>query len=296
MTVRGIWRILRLPLVVTAVADVAAGYVVALLPDPSVFEWRRLGLVAGISTGLYLFGMVQNDLVDLRRDRLFGIPRPLVTGQIGIGAAVVLLVLTAVLAGACGLALEGGALVLTILTFAAINLYNLGAKHGPAYIAMLAMGLCRAMNFGIGVLAAIGTPREVHADLFALSGPLWVRQGMALFFAACVVTGYSIAARQQSVVTTRVWQAAFVVAAVAGFGLIALATLLPRGGDESARLFVPVARVLAFLLLPALWPGGLWSATGPERKPEQYAPFIERALYWFVVMDAAFVLDGLLIR
>jgi len=296
MTVRGIWRILRLPLVVTAVADVAAGYVVALLPDLSMFDWQRLALVAGISTGLYLFGMVQNDLVDLRRDRLFGLPRPLVTGEIGIGAAVVLLVLTAALAGACGAALRGGALVLTILTFAAINLYNLGAKHGPAYVAIPMMGLCRLLNFGIGVAAAIGVPRGIHADLFALSGPLWVRQGMALFFAACIVTGYSIAARRQYILTTRVWQAAFVVAAMVGFSLIALATILPHGGDESARLFVPVARVLAFLLLPALWPGGLWSATGPERKPEQYAPFIERALYWFVVMDAAFVLDGLLIR
>jgi len=293
MSLRGVWRILRLPLFVTAVADVTAGYIIALVPHWDQFAWSKAALLAGVSTGLYLFGMVQNDLVDVRRDRLLKVPRPLVTGEIGIGAAIVLLVLTALLAGACAVPLRGGALVLTILTFVAINLYNLGAKRGPFHIAMISMGVCRLLNFGIGVLAAIGTPRELDWNLLLPSAStFWVRQGLAIFFLTMIVTGYSIAARSNYKVTTRVWQAAFVASAIAGFALIALSTILD---SDTTDFIAPVARVLAALLLPALWPGGLWSVTGPERKPEEYEAFIPRALYWCIALDTAFVLDRMIV-
>jgi hypothetical protein len=52
-------------------------------------------------------------------------------------------------------------------------------------------------------------------------------------------------------------------------------------------------RLAALLILPLLWPGGLWSTLGPQRKPEEYAPFIERAIYWLILLDLGFVLDGL---
>lgn len=99
-TFRGRVRLLRLPLFVTAVADAAAGYTVALLSvgNLAAFDWGLVGVIAGTSTGLYLFGMVENDLVDVSRDRLLGAARPLVTGEAGVGTAVFFLVLTLVLA------------------------------------------------------------------------------------------------------------------------------------------------------------------------------------------------------
>jgi 4-hydroxybenzoate polyprenyltransferase len=278
------------------VADVVAGYTVAILPILGQFSWTRVGLLAGTSAGLYLFGMVENDLADVRRDRLLRVPRPLVTGEINVAAAVALLILTGGLAAVCAARLLGGALVLAILTFGAINLYNFGAKRGPSYVAMGVMGLCRLLNFGIGVAAAVGVPQPVGADLFLPSGPLWVRQGLALFFATAVVTGYSISARADYTVSTRPWQAMFVAAVVGGFGMIALSTALYPPAEGGVRFVAPVARVFAAMLLPALWPGGLWSAAGPQRRPEEYAPFTERALYWLIAMDAAFVLDGMLVR
>ncbi|MBM4019528.1 MAG: hypothetical protein FJ288_14620 [Planctomycetes bacterium] len=185
---------------------------------------------------------------------------------------------------------------MAIATFVTINLYNLAAKEGPSYVAMSVMGLCRMLNFGIGVLAAIGVPREVHAGLLLPSGPLWVRQAFAIFFTTCIATGYSIAARRGYTMTSRVWQGAFMAAALAGFGLIALASLQPHAPEGQPRFVAPVARVLAAMLLPALWPGGLWSAAGHERKPDEYKPFTQRALYWLIVMDVAFILDGTLVR
>jgi 4-hydroxybenzoate polyprenyltransferase len=296
MSLRGVYQILRVPLFITAVVDVVAGYTVGLLPQLENFDWRLAALLAGTSAGLYLFGMVENDLRDIRRDRLLNPQRPLVTGEITVGGAVVLLLLAAGLAAACASTMRGGrggALTLAILTFAIINLYNLGAKYGPPPVAMIVMGLCRMLNFGIGVAAAAGLPRELRLDLLALSGPLWVRQGLALFFVTLVITGYSICARRGVRISTRPWRAAFVVTALAGFAMLAASVW----AESSEKPFVaPVARVFAGLLLASLWPGGLWSATGPRRSPEEYAPFIERAIYWMIVMNVAFVLDGMLAR
>jgi 4-hydroxybenzoate polyprenyltransferase len=286
MSLRGISRLLRLPLFVTAVADVVAGYFVVVLPNVERLEWRRVALLAGTSTGLYLYGMVQNDLMDRRRDRLLQSGRPLVTGEVGVVTAVVLLVLMAVLAAACAVVLSGGALVLAIGTFVAINLYNLAAKQGSSFVAMTVMGLCRLLNFTMGVAAVAGVPRNITLDMFGPSGPLWIRHGLALFFAAAVVTGYSIAARRQYRVSSRPWMVAFYVTAVAGFGMIALSVTTSAAGFHA-----PLARVFALLLLAAMWPGGLWSSGGPEREPGQVEVFIPRMLYWLIVLDASFVAD-----
>jgi len=302
MSVRGISRILRLPLFVTAVADSVAGYAVALQPGQlGTFHWDVAALLAGTSTGLYLFGMVENDVADIRRDRLLKVPRPLVTGEIGFVAATVLLILTTVLTGFCAMTLSGGALVLAIAAFVTINLYNLAAKRGPAYVAMAVMGLCRVLNFSVGVAAALhGAPKHFSGEWFLLTGPIWVRQGLALFFATAMVTGYSICARNRYTVSSRPWQAVFIVTLVLGIGFWmaspVLNAVLSSPAQDHAILptqFVPpMARVLALALLATLWPGGLWSPLGPERQPAEYGPFIERALYWFIVLDVAFVADG----
>ena len=144
---------------------------------------------------------------------------------------------------------------------------------------------------------AIPKPRPVprlalpeSPDLIGPAGPLWARHGLAIFFATFVVTGYSIAARRENTVSSRPWSAAFFAAAVAGFAMIAV-----QVGADVNWFHAPVARVFAVLLLAALWPGGLWSAAGAARRPEQYGRFVPRMLYWFIVMDAAFVLDHILI-
>jgi len=301
-SLRGIARLLRLPLVATAVSNVTAGYLVALLVagDLRDFNPTVLVLLAGTSAGLYLFGMVENDLADVRRDRFLGVRRPLVTGEVGWPMAVALLVLTALAAGVCVWHLRavceprlgGPAVLLAVGTFAVINLYNLAAKRGPAYVAITVMGLCRILNYGIGVAAAVGIPRHrIDLGLLLPTGPLWVRHSLALFFATAVITGYSIAARRRLGVSSRPWQIFAVFSLLGGLGMWFIAHTVHGPG------FVPpLARVFAAVALASLWPGRLWSGAGPQRTPDEYAPFIERALYWLILLDAAFVVDALLWR
>ena len=282
MTMKGLWQILRLPLFLTAVADILAGYVLGLMPFQPGQYWQpldpqKLLLLAGVATGLYLFGMVQNDLVDIRRDRRMSLPRPLVTGQMGLPSAVFLLVLAFALAAYCAAELRGAALVCAIGAFGVINLYNLGAKRGPAYVAMVTMGMCRVMNFLVGVMAAGGHPQGLNTGLGLLlpTGPLWARQALALFFITATVTGYSILARRKDTVSTRPWQLVVVVTVVVGFAMLAIWTMLPTLAF-SDLMMPPVARPVALLILAALWPGGLWSGAGPRRQPAEYSRFIER--------------------
>jgi 4-hydroxybenzoate polyprenyltransferase len=279
---------------VTAICDVVAAYVVALVGSGKItdFDGRTVAILAGLSAGLYLFGMVENDLVDLRRDRLMHVPRPLVTGEIGLAGALALLVGAGTLAVLCALQLKGTAVLFAIGTFGAINLYNLGAKRGPAYVAMIVMGFCRVLNYAIGVAAAVGMPHNpADWNLLMPWGPLLVRHGLAIFFATAAITGYSIAARRKLVMSSRPWQVVAVVTFVIGLGTwVLMYTRLVAG------FMPPLARVFAGVILAGLWPGRLWSGAGPQRTPEEYAPFIDRALYWMIFLDAAFVLDALLTR
>jgi 4-hydroxybenzoate polyprenyltransferase len=312
-TVRGYVRLLRLPLFITAAADAVAGYTVAwfgLRPnDQARTPWDPVlaALVAAVSTGLYLFGMVENDLADRERDRRLLSDRPLATGEAGVGGAVLLLIVTAALAGFCALGLfivqrddprRGAAPLMVIATFAVINLYNLSAKRGPPPVAMGVMGLARLMNFGIGVTAAIGVPMNVDWAMLGPRGPFWVRHGLAIACTSVIATGYSISARRGYPVSTRPWQAVLLATVFAGLAMwmVVLPLFAARAGTATTRLVPPLARVVALVVLALLWPGRLWSPMGPQRKPAEYAPFIERALYWLVLLDAAFVVDRIMLQ
>jgi len=293
-TLKGCARLLRGPQFLTAVSDAVAGYLIALLvsPEAHAFTWGTVALVGGTSAGLYLVGTTENDLADLRRDRLLRALRPLVTGDVGIPLAVALLVFFLAVAGGCASRLPGPALLLAIGTFAAINLYNLAARRGPAYIPMILMGLCRLLNFGIGVAAASGIPiGKIDWALLLPSGPLWVRHGLALFFAGCVITGYSIAAKRNLTMSSRPWQVVMLVGLIGGLGMWVILSVIRIPG-----VVPPFVRVFALLVLASAWPGRLWSATGHQRKPDEYAPFATRALYWLILMDVAFVLDAILMQ
>lgn len=290
-TLRGTARLLRLPLFVTAVADALAAYGLALLAGGGTFQWRQAALLAATATGLYLFGMVQNDVVDVRRDRELGVPRPLVTGEARLPHAVFLMVATAAVAAGCAWILGEDVLIVAGVAFAMINSYNLAAKHGPASVAMPVMGLCRVANAAVGVVVAIGVPHV--PDVAAGDIPMWAVHWIALLGVGAVASGYSIAARRRNVVSTRPWQVFLVVTVAATLGLLAFASWAgPQVRPWGLVLHPPLFRGVAGVVLVLLWPGRLWSRLGTKREPDEYAPFIERLLYWLIVLDVAFVLDA----
>src|SRR5262245_6629898 len=74
-------RLIRLPNVFTAIADVAMGY---LFVRHAVDSWLLFGFLACASASLYTSGMVFNDLFDYEVDARERPYRPLPSGQVPV--------------------------------------------------------------------------------------------------------------------------------------------------------------------------------------------------------------------
>ena len=81
-------QLTRMALVFTAIADAACTFVLLheFKADHSV-PWHQLIWVAGISVGLYGFGMSLNDIIDRRRDGMLAPHRPLPSARLGVTTA-----------------------------------------------------------------------------------------------------------------------------------------------------------------------------------------------------------------
>ena len=147
---------MRASIALSAVADGVAGLTLAMAAGASpALGAMLIGLLASLS--LFLFGMSQNDLADIKKDRARSQHRPLASGALSLSTGVVVVLVTASLAAACGwqLGSTAGWLVLSLLL--SISLYNLAPGHlgdlGP-----LVLGAIRAQNLVLGA-SLLGAPR-----------------------------------------------------------------------------------------------------------------------------------------
>jgi 4-hydroxybenzoate polyprenyltransferase len=131
----------------TALADVLAGFAVAGLAAPEKLPWL---LAAGLA--LYGGGVTMNDFFDRRLDAAERPERPIPSGRVSAGSAC-LLGITLLLAGiACAWrASAASGVVAAALTLLAVA-YDAGVKHIPL-AGPLAMGSCRGLDLLLGVSA-----------------------------------------------------------------------------------------------------------------------------------------------
>lgn len=200
-------RLLRIPNVFTAIADIALGAFVT-------GDGREFGWLAAASACLYSAGMVWNDVFDLDQDSRERPFRPLPSGMIPIRSAhrlgATLLLTGFAFATVVGIrsAAIAGALVVAILGYDAVLKRT---RFGPA-----AMGACRFLNVLLGLSAADWQP---------------VSPGLQLHLAAVVgiyVLGVTWFARTESRGSSprHLTGASWVVA-----GALALALPLPLHGE-----------------------------------------------------------------
>jgi hypothetical protein len=145
VSLRSYLRLMRIPNVFTAFANVAAGVFLARGGQIEPRDW----LVVAASGSLYCGGMVWNDYCDRHIDAQERPDRPIPAGEISPNAA-------AALGGvlfALGLALcarHGFApLLVSVLLCAAILLYDGSLKN--TWAGPLAMGSCRTLNVILGL-------------------------------------------------------------------------------------------------------------------------------------------------
>lgn len=145
-------RLLRIPGVFTALADVLAGYFVIRFIGMGVNVPGVLPYLLVASACFYMAGMAWNDIFDIAEDSRLRPERPLPSGKISMTTAVILgsflslagLMLT-MRAGLSSFLIGIGLLLLILI-------YNAFAKQIEG-IGPLAMGGCRGLNFILGMTA-----------------------------------------------------------------------------------------------------------------------------------------------
>ena len=141
-------QLLRPANVVTALADVLAGYAVAGFPDHRALAW-----LLGATACLYAGGIVLNDVFDRDLDRVERPERPIPSGRVGAAAAARLggaLLTLGIVAASLANPTAG---VVAALTAGCVLLYDAWGKR-QRFIGPVNMGLCRGLNLLLGVAAA----------------------------------------------------------------------------------------------------------------------------------------------
>jgi 4-hydroxybenzoate polyprenyltransferase len=194
-------RLLRIPNVFTAFADVAMGYAVVMQGNVVALPLVLLCLASGC---LYSAGMVLNDVFDIEQDRRERPNRPLPSGRISLAVARAvgfgLLATGVVLGGLTGYlssvsaAVPWRAGVVAALVAASVVLYDAALKRftiGPLF-----MGLCRFFNVLLGMSVATAGSRislDRPAALYYTEGQILVAAAIGVY-----VLGITLFARREA--------------------------------------------------------------------------------------------------
>lgn len=176
-------RLLRIPNLFTAPWDPVCGFLIAGgASDP-----EKIGYLAVAALCAYAFGLVTNDIADLKTDTAERPARPLPSGEISMKeasiAAVVLCIVALELTSFAG----HGACFGMMLLLVVILLYNYCGRKS-ALLSSALMGLCRVFSFGIGVAAVYPEIPSLNMTLCALYAA-----GMFLF-----ILGITLVARRET--------------------------------------------------------------------------------------------------
>ena len=293
-TLSSAFSLMRLSLVITAISNAQAALILRHAPGHSgEWNWPAALALAVMSVGLYAFGMVSNDIVDVRRDRVLAPDRPLVTGGIGMQQAYILAAALLLLGCGAGVSFAvffGGGLKTLFFLFWTVLLiffYNTMGKFVGA-VGILTLGLIRFFH------AALPQP-----SLDVIWHPLLIMDHVVILSAIC----YSLEGKRPRLSKGH-W---FGI----GLGLLGLNLLLPAGiiaahwwrhgwnslGELlsiSSALIFPGVAVIVFIAFASAM---LLSVSAiPEGSRRERTEFQRRTgrrlmvfgLLWLVLYDIAF--------
>jgi 4-hydroxybenzoate polyprenyltransferase len=270
-------RLMRLPNVFTAIADVAMGY---LFVHRAVESWAVLACLVAASAAMYTAGMVLNDVFDFEVDSKERPFRPLPAGQISMAAARMLgFTLLAIglglgwLAGylpgaTAALPWRSGAIA-TLLTVCVLA-YDGFLKKTP--LGPVGMGGCRFLNVLLGMST---TPIADGIMLGYGSAELLAAGGIGIY-----ITGVTWFARSEAAVSRR--------------GVLVLAMAIMAGGVAvlgSSAAFIPLRSdlniywlLLALLMFTVL---RRCAAAAVDPMPQKVQAGVKHSILSLIWLDAA---------
>nr|CAA9290688.1 Aromatic prenyltransferase 1, UbiA family [uncultured Armatimonadetes bacterium] len=250
-------QLMRPPNVVTAGADVLAGYAASGRPvDPALL------CLFLATTCLYAGGVVLNDVFDAPLDAVERPERPLPSGRASVRGAAALgaVLLTAGIGAAFLISLTSG--VLAALIAACAVLYDAWGKHRPVF-GPINMGTCRGLNLLLGVSAVP-----------ALVAERWY---LALIPVAYIAAITAISRGEVHGGTRRTGLLALIL-----LGLVLIA--LPLLALTPGFLLLPLAPFLAFFAWRVVPP--FWRAYR-EPSPDRLRTAVKAGVLSLIVLDAA---------
>lgn len=284
-------RLMRLPNVFTAVADIAMGFLfVHQIDEQQSVPWPVLALLMAASALIYTAGMIWNDVFDLNIDRQERPFRPLPSGQINVGTAVrlgaVFLFLGVLLAAIAGWLPQTpvvspwrSGIVASLLALAVLA-YDAGLKNTP--LGPIGMGLCRFLNVLLGMsVAGFLSPADESVLSYHYSSWL-VAAGMGVY-----ITGVTWFARSEATESNRTQLALATAVIVVGIMLLALLPSVPRD-EKPVRLPGQTAVLLFGVLALPMVRRALVAIQDPQ--PSNVQAVVKHCILSLIVLDAAITL------
>lgn len=270
-------RLCRLPTVFTALADIVMGY---LLTHPRIDDWPEFAALLGASAGLYLSGMVFNDLFDIEQDTRERPGRPIPSGAVTPTNAF-RFASGLMLAGLVCATLAGRNSLAVALALACMVLgYDRILKRTP--LGPLAMGSCRFLNVLLGASAA----GERLASVWQLP-QIWVAIAMGTY-----ITGVTWFARKEAGTSSRAGLIGALVLIDAGLAMLALwisgtmqqaGLLIGPGGVRDPNQVLLALGVTAFLINRRCFRAIF------DPVPQKVQPAIGVMLLSIIVIDATII-------
>jgi 4-hydroxybenzoate polyprenyltransferase len=191
-------KLIRLPNLPTAIADVLAGY--WIVRSFAETEPIKLATAACASGCVYSAGMIWNDFFDAEVDRVERPNRPIPSGRISaqfaFGLALALAVVGCLLGWAVDFATVG---VIGLIVVAALC-YDVHLKNTVAGPAL--MGICRTLNVLVGMTAAGGALDAPAATLESLRS-LAAAMSLLAVGNGLYVLGVTVFAKHEAAVSPR---------------------------------------------------------------------------------------------
>jgi 4-hydroxybenzoate polyprenyltransferase len=215
-------QLCRFAAVFTALADIFLGY---LLTQPDLSPERDFGLLLVSSAGLYLAGMVFNDVFDRKVDAAERPNRPIPSGRVSLPAAIRFGAALMVVGVAAAAFVGTQSAIVAGMIVAAIFLYDGALKSTP--LGPPAMGACRFLNVMLGA----STADDPIAGIPTLAS-VWAHPQLHVALALGIyITGVTWFARKEAGISSR-WQLGGALAVI-NFGLILLAAFALHWHDPS---------------------------------------------------------------
>ncbi len=241
-TLRAYLQLCRFPAVFTALADIVLGY---LLTRTSIDSSSQLVLLLGASAGLYLSGMVWNDIFDRKQDAEERPRRPIPSGRVSLRAAVVFASVLTVVGLICAATAGMRSLAVAGMLTACIFLYDGVLKKTP--LGPLFMGGCRFLN----VILGASTAGVRFASAWQMP-QLWVAASLGIY-----IMGVTWFARTEALVSRR--SLLTFAAVIINFGLLGLATwiggwtinfgfLIGAGGVRDPKMVLLILGMIALTI------------------------------------------------